>query len=213
MTRKHMKADRGYFITFEGGDGSGKSTQIDILRDRLEKRGYDVILTREPGGTRISEMIRDIILDKNNDEMDYMTEAMLYAAARAQLVKQVIEPALKDKKIVICDRFVDSSIAYQAYGRGLGDSVGIINSFAVGGCLPDVTFFLRVDPSIGSSRISSRERDRIEQEPDEFHKKVYNGYMELEEKFPDRIVGINASRSIEEIAAEIAYRVDNMIEG
>lgn len=213
MTRKNRKAKRGYFITFEGGDGSGKSTQIDILKDRLEKKGYDVLLTREPGGTRISEKIRDIILDKNNDEMDYMTEAMLYAAARAQLVKQVIEPMLEDNKIVICDRFVDSSIAYQAYGRGLGDSVGIINSFAVGGCLPDVTFFLRVDPSIGSSRISSRERDRIEQEPDEFHKKVYNGYMELEEKFPDRIVGINASRSIEEIAAEIAYRVDNMIEG
>lgn len=213
MTRKNRKAKRGYFITFEGGDGSGKSTQIDILKDRLEKKGYDVLLTREPGGTRISEKIRDIILDKNNDEMDYMTEAMLYAAARAQLVKQVIEPMLEDNKIVICDRFVDSSIAYQAYGRGLGDSVGIINSFAVGGCLPDVTFFLRVDPSIGSSRISSRERDRIEQEPDEFHTKVYNGYMELEEKFPDRIVGINASRSIEEIAAEIAYRVDNMIEG
>ena len=213
MTRKKKKIDRGYFITFEGGDGSGKSTQIDILKDRLEKSGYDVILTREPGGTQISERVRDIILDKDNTEMDSMTEALLYAAARAQLVRQVIEPALNDKMIVICDRFVDSSIAYQAYGRGLGDSVGIINSFAVGNCIPDVTFFLKVDPSVGSSRISEREQDRIEQESDEFHRKVYNGYIELEKKFPERIIGIDACRSIEEIAAEIAYKVDNMIEG
>ena len=122
----------GYFISFEGGDGSGKSTQIQILREFREERGYDVILTREPGGTPISEKIRSIILDKANSEMDDMTEALLYAAARAQLVSQIIRPALEEGKVVICDRFVDSSMAYQAYARGLGDSVKTINAFAVG---------------------------------------------------------------------------------
>ena len=122
---------RGFFITFEGGDGSGKSTQIGILRDRLMEAGYDVILTREPGGTQISEKIRELILDPANSEMDDMTEAMLYAAARAQLVRQLIKPALTEGKVVICDRFVDSSIAYQGFGRGLGDAVGVINTYAV----------------------------------------------------------------------------------
>ena len=129
----------GYFISFEGGDGSGKSTQIQILREFLEERGYDVILTREPGGTPISEKIRSIILDKANSEMDDMTEALLYAAARAQLVSQIIRPALEEGKVVICDRFVDSSMDYQAYARGLGDSVKTINAFAVGDCMPDLT--------------------------------------------------------------------------
>ena len=123
--------NRGYFITFEGGDGSGKSTQIGILRDSLIATGYDVVLTREPGGTAISEKIRELILDPENGEMDDMTEAFLYAAARAQLVRQLIKPALEEGKVVICDRFVDSSIAYQAYGRGLGDAVGVINTYAV----------------------------------------------------------------------------------
>ena len=152
----------GYFISFEGGDGSGKSTQIQILREFLEERGYDVILTREPGGTPISEKIRSIILDKANSEMDDMTEALLYAAARAQLVSQVIRPALEEGKVVICDRFVDSSMAYQAYARGLGDSVKTINAFAVGDCMPDLTILLKVNPQVGSSRIGNRERDSIE---------------------------------------------------
>ena len=123
---------RGYFITFEGGDGSGKSTQIRLLEEHLREAGYDVVLTREPGGTAISEKIRELILDPANEEMDDMTEAFLYAAARAQLVSQLIKPALEEGKIVICDRFVDSSIAYQAFGRGLGDAVGVINTYASG---------------------------------------------------------------------------------
>ncbi len=147
---------KGLFITFEGGDGAGKSTQIDILRKKLEKEGFEIYLTREPGGTDISEKIREIILDKSNAEMTAMTETMLYAAARAQLVEQVIRPAVNDGKIVICDRFVDSSIAYQAYGRNLGDAVGIINSFAVGDCIPDMTILLKVDPEEGSRRIAAR---------------------------------------------------------
>ena len=120
--------DRGIFISIEGPDGSGKSTQINNIKEFFKKRGMEVIFTREPGGTLIGERIREILLDKTHTEMDPMTEAMLYAAARAQHVAQVIKPALNDGKVVVCDRFVDSSIAYQGYGRQLGDSVGVINS-------------------------------------------------------------------------------------
>ena len=202
----------GYFISFEGGDGSGKSTQIQILREFLEERGYDVILTREPGGTPISEKIRSIILDKANSEMDDMTEALLYAAARAQLVSQVIRPALEEGKVVICDRFVDSSMAYHAYARGLGDSVKTINAFAVGDCMPDLTILLKVNPQVGSSRIGNRERDRIELASSDFHKKVYEGYLQLEKLYPERIVGIDAADTIENISGIISERIAGLLE-
>lgn len=202
----------GYFISFEGGDGSGKSTQIQILREYLEERGYDVILTREPGGTPISEKIRSIILDKANSEMDDMTEALLYAAARAQLVSQIIRPALEEGKVVICDRFVDSSMAYQAYARGLGDSVKTINAFAVGDCMPDLTILLKVNPQVGSSRIGNRERDRIELASSDFHKKVYEGYLQLEKLYPERIVGIDAADTIENISGIISERIAGLLE-
>ena len=202
----------GYFISFEGGDGSGKSTQIQILREVLEERVYDVILTREPGGTPISEKIRSIILDKANSEMDDMTEALLYAAARAQLVSQIIRPALEEGKVVICDRFVDSSMAYQAYARGLGDSVKTINAFAVGDCMPDLTILLKVNPQVGSSRIGNRERDRIELASSDFHKKVYEGYLQLEKLYPERIVGIDAADTIENISGIISERIAGLLE-
>ena len=205
--------NRGYFITFEGGDGSGKSTQIGILKDSLTNAGYDVILTREPGGTEISEKIRELILDPANSEMDDMTEAFLYAAARSQIVRQLIKPALEEGKVVICDRFVDSSIAYQGFGRGLGDAVGVINTYAVDGCMPDLTILLRLDPEKGSTRIAGREHDRIEQASDEFHRKVYEGYLKLEELYPDRILGVDASRTITEIADEISRRVSEIMDG
>ena len=205
--------NKGLFITFEGGDGSGKSTQITILKQNLEKAGKEVLITREPGGTEISEKIREIILDKNNTEMDDMTETMLYAAARAQLVSQVIKPALQEGKVVICDRFVDSSIAYQGYGRNLGDSVSIINSFAIGDCMPDMTVLLKVNPQEGNRRIAVRneDRDRIELASEDFHQKVYEGYLELEKKYPDRIIGIEATDTIENIAAVIIDRVNNLL--
>ena len=130
----------GLFITLEGPDGSGKSTQIERIRTFFKQRGEKVILTREPGGTPISEKIRTIILDKENRDMDAMTEAMLYAASRAQHVAQVIRPALERGEHVICDRFIDSSIAYQGYGRDLGDCVSIINAYAIRDCIPDITF-------------------------------------------------------------------------
>ncbi|MBE6046216.1 MAG: dTMP kinase [Clostridiales bacterium] len=202
---------QGYFITFEGGDGAGKSTQINILKDELTAAGYDVILTREPGGTQISEKIRELILDPANGEMDDMTEAFLYAAARAQIVRELIKPALAEGKVVICDRFVDSSIAYQAFGRGLGDAIGVINTYAVDGCMPDMTILLRLDPEKGSRRIADREHDRIEQASDAFHRKVYEGYLKLEEMYPDRIVGIDASGTINEIAEEISGKVKEMM--
>ena len=202
---------QGYFITFEGGDGAGKSTQINILKDELTAAGYDVILTRGPGGTQISEKIRELILDPANGEMDDMTEAFLYAAARAQIVRELIKPALAEGKVVICDRFVDSSIAYQAFGRGLGDAIGVINTYAVDGCMPDMTILLRLDPEKGSRRIADREHDRIEQASDAFHRKVYEGYLKLEEMYPDRIVGIDASGTINEIAEEISGKVKEMM--
>lgn len=195
------------FITFEGGDGSGKSTQITKLQNTLRKKGYDVLLTREPGGTLISERIRQLILDKNNREMMPVAEALLYAAARAQLVSQVIRPALEEGRIVICDRFLDSSTAYQGFGRQLGDAVNVINGFAIDGCMPDLTIFLKLDPEAGRGRIGSREKDRIEMEPDAFHRRVAEGYRWLEEHYPERILAVDASGSIEKIAATIEKAV------
>ena len=193
----------GYFISFEGVDGSGKSTQISKLKEYLEASGYEVVLSREPGGTDIGEQIRSVILDPNNQGMTAVTEALLYAASRAQHVHDVIAPAVEAGKVVICDRFVDSSIAYQQYGRKLGECVRIINGYAIDGCMPDLTFLLKVKPDVGGTRIGSREKDRIELEDKSFHEAVYQGYESLQEEFSERIVGIDAARSVDEIFAEI----------
>ena len=198
----------GMFITLEGSDGSGKTTQIELLKEYFEERGTDVVITREPGGTGISEKIRDIILDKDNTEMVPMTEALLYAASRAQHVAEKIKPALEQGRTVICDRFTDSSIAYQGFGRGLGDCVRIINEYAVGGIVPDITFLMKMDPKVGKDRISEDEQDRLEREKMDFHRKVYDGYIALEKKY-DRIVGIDASGSIEDIHREIVSYIES----
>lgn len=203
---------RGLFITFEGPDGSGKTTQIDRLEAFIINKGYDAVLTREPGGTTIGEKIREIILDKNNTEMEYMKEALLYAAARAQHVSQVIKPALEEGKMVICDRFMDSSIAYQGFGRGLGDSVRVINEYAVNGCFPDITFLLKLDPEIGKIRIKVEDRDRLELEKLEYHKVVFRAYEELEKLYPERIIGIDANRSIDEISNEIQFHIEGLMD-
>ena len=201
---------QGLFITMEGPDGSGKSTQIEAIRRFLEEKGERVIVTREPGGTQISEKIRALLLDRENAEMDPMAEALLYAASRAQLVAQIIKPALEDGTHVICDRFVDSSIAYQGFGRGLGDSVAVINAYAVNNCMPDVTFLMKLNPEIGKSRIKSSDQDRIEMEKIDFHNRVFAGYEALETEYPDRIVGIDASRNIEEISDDIISHVERL---
>lgn len=198
------------FITLEGPDGSGKTTQIRLLKTYLERKGYEVVQTREPGGTPISEKIRNIILDVNHTEMDPITEALLYAAARAQHVSEVIIPNLKAGRMVICDRFIDSSIVYQGYGRKLGDCVRVINEVAVKGYMPNVTFLLKLDPSIGKSRI--REHDRLEMEKIEYHNIVYDAYLKLEKEYPERIIGINANQSIEKIHQDIAVHMDRLLD-
>lgn len=203
--------DRGLFITFEGPDGSGKTTQIERLKTFIQSKGYDAILTREPGGTLISEKLREIVLDKNYMEMDYMTEALLYAAARAQHVAQVIKPALESGRTVICDRFMDSSIVYQGYGRKLGDCVRIINEFAVRGCFPDITFLLKLDPEIGKGRIKVDAQDRLELEKLDYHREVFQAYEELERRYPERIIGIDAGRSIDEISDEIQEQIERLL--
>lgn len=202
---------QGLFITMEGPDGSGKSTQIEAIKQFFEDKGEQVIITREPGGTQISEKIRTLLLDRNNVEMDPMAEALLYAASRAQLVAEIIKPALERGVHVICDRFVDSSIAYQGFGRGLGDSVAVINAYAVNNCMPDATFLMKLNPEIGKSRIRTSDQDRIEMEKLEFHNKVFAGYEALELEFPDRIVGIDATRNITEISDEILTHVERLL--
>lgn len=206
---------KGLFITVEGPDGAGKSTQIEFIKKYFSEKKMDVLYTREPGGTVISEKIRNIILDKDHVEMNPMTEAMLYAASRAQLVAQVIKPALKAGKIVICDRFVDSSIAYQGFGRGLGDSVEKINHFAVDGCMPELTLLLMVDSQRGIDRVKnlgSENMDRMEKEKIDFHEKVYMGYKHLAQQFPERIATIDAGQTIEKVSKSIELELDRVLQ-
>ena len=153
---------KGLFITMEGPDGSGKSTQIKFLKEYFQERGIPCVFTREPGGTDIGEKLRSIILDKENRKMCDMTEALLYAASRAQHVEELIKPALSQGMTVVCDRFIDSSIAYQGYGRQLGDSVRVINELVVADCMPDVTFLMEISPAVGKSRIREENQDRLE---------------------------------------------------
>ncbi len=210
---KSMK--KGLFITIEGPDGAGKSTQIEYIKNYLKEKNLPALFTREPGGTKISEKIRKIILDKENSEMSYMTEALLYAASRAQLVEEVILPALDEGKIVICDRFIDSSIAYQGFGRNLGEKVEVINKFAINGCMPDMTLLLRVDCKKGIDRIEANcgkrgEKDRMECENISFHQRVLEGYLALEKMYPDRIKAVDASQSIKAVSDDIGYELDNL---
>jgi len=194
---------KGVFITFEGPDASGKTTQIQRLKNRLEDLGEDVLLTREPGGTPISEKIRQIILDKDNDEMGAVTEALLYAAARAQHVSEVIKPALEAGKVVISDRFLDSSVAYQGFGRNLGDIVKIINEPAAAGLKPDITFLLVAEPALLRRRRSADEEDRMDSQANEFHRRVVEGYLKIAEEEPQRVYLIDALKDAEIIGDEI----------
>ncbi len=195
---------KGLFITFEGGDGSGKSTQYRLFAEYLRNRGIDVVTTREPGGTRISEKIRDLLLDPECTEMDDMTEALLFAASRAQHVEELIKPSVEAGKIVLCDRFVDSSIVYQGFGRGLGDCVRAINEHAVRGMYPDVTFLLDISPEEGRKRNGKTgKNDRLEKQSMEYHAMVAEGYRKLAAAEPDRFIVIDASGSIEKVASDI----------
>ena len=191
---------KGYFITFEGPDGSGKTTVATEVCKRLTELGYDVIHTREPGGIGISEDIRNIILDPKNTMMDAKTEALLYAASRRQHLVEKVFPAVKEGKIVICERFLDSSLAYQGYGRNLGfDEVLSINLFAIDNTYPDMTIYLDVDEQVGLDRLQDRSfKDRLDQESLEFHHRVSQGYREVLRRFKDRITIIDASKTKQE---------------
>jgi dTMP kinase len=189
------------FVTFEGLDGSGKSTQADLLRARLEADGEPVVATREPGGTRLGEQIRDLVL--HGDHVTPWAEALLYAASRAHHVEEVIRPALGAGAWVVCDRYVDSSVAYQGVARELGfERVLDLNLTAVGGLLPDRTFLLQLDPAVVAARVGS-ERDRLEREDGDFYARADEGYRELARRFPERIVTLDATRPAEQLAEEV----------
>jgi dTMP kinase len=198
---------KGLFIVFEGGDGSGKSTAINSIYDWLIGNKIKCIKTREPGGIKIAEDIRQVILDKNNTAMDGRTEALLYAAARRQHLVEKVIPALENGVIVLCDRFVDSSLAYQGYARGLGiDEVMSINKFAIDGYMPDISILFDIDPKIGLERINNndgREINRLDLEKIDFHEKVREGYGIIYSNNKDRMIKINADRSKEQIVSEI----------
>jgi dTMP kinase len=205
----------GIFITIEGPDGAGKTTIINMLAKNLEKDGFEVMATREPGGIDIAEQIRHVILDKKNTAMDPRTEALLYAAARRQHLAEKVKPALEDGKIILCDRFVDSSLAYQGYARGLGiDEVYSINKFAIEEMMPQLTLYFDLDPVVGLERIDKnkgREVNRLDLEKLEFHQKVREGYMILAERFSERIVKIDASAEIDAVYEEAEAKIKELL--
>ena len=195
-----------HFITFEGGEGCGKTTLIEKLVVDLEKRGIKTFKTREPGGSKISEEIRNVILNKENTEMDYRTEALLYASSRRQHLVEIVLPAIEKGYLVICDRYLDSSLAYQGYARGLGiDEVYNINLYATQGILPDLTILIDQDPRIGLARIANNNRntDRLDVEKISFHDNVRKGYLEVAKKFPERIKTINGERPLEDVYNDV----------
>jgi dTMP kinase len=198
------------FITFEGPDGSGKTTQIRLLVEWLREQGYEVVVTREPGGTDIGNQIRDVLHDPRNTAMDATAEILLYSADRAQHVTQFIQPALAAGRIVISDRYADSTLAYQGYGRGLDlEALRTITVFATGGLKPDLTLYLDITPQEGLQRrqASGDEWNRLDAEALEFHQRVRAGYMELIKQEPERWAVIDAARSVEDVQGEIRIHV------
>jgi dTMP kinase len=204
----------GLFISIEGLDGSGKSTQMQGIKTYFEDKNIETVVFREPGGTQIGEKIRHILLDEKNIEMDKVSEMLLFAASRSQNVAENILPALEEGKVVICDRFIDSSVAYQGYGRELNvDEVYNVNLAAVRHRLPDITFFLDKNPEDSlRRRKEATKADRLESEKLEFHKRVYKGYMELCNKYPERIIRLDAEDSIDAINKKIVTTLDSILE-
>ena len=208
---------KGKFVTFEGCEGVGKSKQIHLLEEYLKRNGIDYYLTREPGGTSVSEQIRAVILDGKNASMTDECEAMLYAAARVQLLKEEIKPRLDAGQLVLCDRYIDSSFAYQAYAKGLGfDYINAINERAIDGCMPDATLFLNISPVDAFKRKGGADvDDRIEQSGLDFHLKVYDGYLALKDKYKDRFLVIDCSGTAQQTHANIinALKSKGVIDG
>lgn len=206
---------KGLFITFEGPDGSGKTTVSTKVTEMLLKDGYQVKYTREPGGSSISEKIRDIILDPKNTEMDARTEALLYAASRRQHLVDIVLPELENGTTIISDRFVDSSLAYQGYGRNIGpEEVYAINAFAIEGHMPVKTIFLNISAEEGLKRIQANRTvlDRLDQESEGFHNRVYNGYQKVIEKYKDRMIIVDASKSLDDVVNEVYHIMKGLLD-
>ena len=203
------------FITFEGGEGAGKTSVIEALADDFRKKRYDFITTREPGGIQIAESIRSIILDTKNTAMDGRTEALLYAAARRQHLVEKVIPQLTKGKIVLCDRFLDSSLVYQGIAREIGlEEVYTINSFAIDNCMPELTFYFDIEPEKGLARIAqnkNREINRLDKEKLDFHYKVREGYFKLVEMYPQRIVLIDADRPLIEVINDTKETIEQYL--
>jgi dTMP kinase len=205
---------RGFFITFEGIDGSGKTTQIKLLDKYLADKGFDVVLTREPGGTALGDEIRDILLNPKNKGMSSRAETLLFQASRAQLVKKVIKPALENGKIVICDRFFDSTIAYQGAARGLGvKEILEMSLWATSGLVPDLTFLITLNVEICEQRMKTqlKKPDRIENEKNEFKEKISRGYLDVAEIFKKRFEIIDGHMEIEDIFSIIKQKVEVLL--
>lgn len=196
---------RGKFVTFEGCDGCGKSTQLSMLNAYLTEQGIAHVFTREPGGGKISEAIREILLNGKNAEMTDECEALLYSASRVQHLHDTVEPALAEGKLVICDRYVDSSLAYQAYARGLGEEfVAQINAYALKNYLPDATVFIDLTPEEAFARKhGADENDRLEQAGMAFHKRVYEGFDSLTKRYPQRFIRVNGRQTPQEIFKDV----------
>lgn len=208
-------ANRGLFITFEGTDGAGKTTQIQHLSTELTQTGYDICLTREPGGTPISEQIRDMLLNPDHNEMAATTELLLYAASRAQHVSEIIKPALESGKIVISSRFADAMVVYQGYGRGLDlERINRLNRIATDGVTPDVTFVLDLPVEIGLQRIQESRGglDRLEREKIDFHQRLRDGYRALARQEPQRLKLVDAQASPEQVYAQIEAAVQPLLQ-
>lgn len=205
---------KGLFITFEGGEGSGKTTVAKMIVEAFREKGISVMLTREPGGVVIAEEIRDIIVDRKNTNMDPKTEALLYAASRRQHLVEKVAPALQEGKIVISDRFIDSSLVYQGIARGIGiEKVYQMNLFATEELMPELTIFFDVSPSIGLCRIRSNDREvnRLDLEKESFHEKVYEGYQTICHMFPERIRRVDASLSKEEVYQQVLSLIEERL--
>jgi dTMP kinase len=196
------------FITFEGPDGSGKTTQARMLAEYLQARGISVVYTREPGGTAISEQIRKVILSTRNQAMRNETEVLLFSAARAQIVAELIRPALAEGKIVICDRYYDSTLAYQGYGLGLDlDALRAITQFATRGLVPDLTFYVDVPAEVGLERRHQGETNRLDQKNVDYHARVRKGYLELAKAEPNRFVVIDGTGAVDKVQEKIRARM------
>lgn len=211
-------AAAGRFITFEGGEGCGKSTQIRLLADRLRAAGKEVLLTREPGGTALAEKIRTLVREESDDPPNSRAETLLFLASRAQVVEGVIRPALESGTWVLCDRFADSTFAYQGYGRGLDlDELRRINSFATGGLAPDRTILLNVSPEVSAKRMRAREAatntgaDRMEKAGDDFHSRLRRGFLELAAAEPERFSVIQADGGVEEVGEAVWNSIQPML--